>query len=297
MPTSTDKEGAPTVAEFGIDMILRKEMEAREKLQEALYFLEQIKKLEHEGRSRTFSEDEFRKRNLVLRANLSAFILAWHSIPEIMLYDFAEKFNLPFTRNDRMMCYDFALAALNNPNRDDALDLLAWLNKETKELRKKHNRLASMRDIVTHRGIIVTERGEKQVVETVEALNTSGVSTWISGVQGWYPSEQTEAIREEPRMYDVTDGRIRPIAEGRLHVAGTAPPVAEEARAVAVPYAYGVMKPVVLAREEEMIEKTESLTYLTGDPDKIPISDRCESAYNDMKKLVDEAWTRTSASV
>lgn len=92
---------------FGIDMILRKEMEAREKLREALYFLEQIKKLEDQGRSHTFSEDEFRKRNLALRANLSAFILAWHSIPEIMLYDLAETLKLPFTRNDRMM--DFIL--------------------------------------------------------------------------------------------------------------------------------------------------------------------------------------------
>ena len=107
MPTNTGKEGAPTVAGFGIDMVLRKEMEAREKLQEALYFLEQIKKLEDEGRSHTFSEDEFRKRNLALRANLSAFILAWHSIPEIMLYDLADTLKLPFTRNDRMM--DFIL--------------------------------------------------------------------------------------------------------------------------------------------------------------------------------------------
>jgi hypothetical protein len=175
---------------FGIDMILRKEMEAREKLREALYFLEQIKKLEDQGRSHTFSEDEFRKRNLALRANLSAFILAWHSIPEIMLYDFAETFKLPFTRNDRMMDFDFALSALSNPNRDDALDLLAWRTKETKELRKKHNRLAGMRDVVTHRGIIRTERGE-QVVETDMPVNTTGVSAIVSG---WYPGVTAGSI-------------------------------------------------------------------------------------------------------
>jgi hypothetical protein len=282
VPTNTGKEGAPTVTGFGIDMILRKEMEAREKLREALYFLEQIKKLEDEGRSHTFSEDEFRKRNLVLRANLSAFVLAWHSIPEIMLYDFAEKFKLPFTRNDRMMYFDFALAALNNPNRDDALDLLAWLAKETKELRKKHNRLAGMRDIVTHRGIIVTERGEKQVVETVEAVNTSGVGPYfisLAPFQDWYPPTQ-DGPDEEPQTIGVAAAGVRPV----------------EDTSVKEPYVYGVEKPIVLS-EEEKKEKIEPFTYLTGDPDKIPISDRCESAYNDMKKLVDEAWTRTNVSI
>jgi hypothetical protein len=260
---------------FGIDMILRKEMEAREKLGEALYFLEQIKKLEDQGRSHTFSEDEFRKRNLALRANLSAFILAWHSIPEIMLYDFAETFKLPFTRNDRMMDFDFALAALSNPNRDDALDLLAWRTKETKELRKKHNRLAGMRDVVTHRGIIRTERGE-QVVETDMPVNTTGVSAIISG---WYPGVTAGSIPGQ-----VTEAGVRPLG-----------PVKDDY--VKEPYVYGVMKPVVLAKEEQKKENAESLTYLTGDPDKIPISDRCESAYNDVKKFVDEAWKRTTASV
>jgi len=88
VPTNTGKEGASTVAEFGIDAALRKEMEAREKLQEAQYFLNKIKRLEDKARVRA-SEDEFRKRNLSLRANLSAFILAWESIPDILLYDFA----------------------------------------------------------------------------------------------------------------------------------------------------------------------------------------------------------------
>lgn len=66
--------------------------------------LQQIKKLEDETRVRTFSEGEFRERNLVLGANISAFILAWHSIPEIMLYDFAERYSLGVTTLNQY-CY------------------------------------------------------------------------------------------------------------------------------------------------------------------------------------------------
>lgn len=94
-----------------------------------------------------------------------------------MLYDSAEKFKLPYTREDRMMDHDYALAALDSPNRDDALDLLAWWNKEVRQLWQKHERLDDLRNVLSHRGIVAMEGGKEQVFEMDETVNTAGVST------------------------------------------------------------------------------------------------------------------------
>jgi hypothetical protein len=97
------------------------------------------------------------------------------------------------------------------------------------------------------------------MVETDMPVNTTGVSAIISG---WYPG-----VTAGSNPGQVTEAGVRPLG-----------PVKDDY--VKELYVYGVMKPVVLAKEEQKKEKAESLTYLTGDPEKIPISDRCESAYN-----------------
>lgn len=243
-------------------------MEATDKLQEASYLLKKIKKMEDEAKV-TASEDRFKKRRLALRANLSAFILAWQSIPEILLYDFAEALSLGISRNERTdRDYFVRLSkglASRNGSFSEAVQSYEWLDQQQRRLFETHKLLADWRHVVAHRGIVVTVRKEhgrttrlERVFEVDMPVNTTGVSGSF-GPSGWVPSPVQAA--------------------GARAIMGTK----------SDSYVYGVTRPLILPREEM---KKESYSYLRNDPERRPIVERCQNAYNDMNRLVEDAEKR-----
>jgi len=245
-------------------------MEATEKLQEALYFLKKIEVLEGKARVRA-SEDEFERRNRRLRANLSAFILAWESIPEILHYDFAESFSLDISREERADNKEFRRLSRSLATRDssfsEAADAYEWLRQQQRRLFESHKLLADWRHVVAHRGIVAIVRREhgkrtlqEQVVEVDMPINTGG----SFGVSGSFGSGWVSSL-----TYDVNVERAP--AEKRL---------------------YGVMKPLALTKGEM---KKESYSYLRNDPERRPVVERCRNAYNDMRKLVEDAGKRVKS--
>ena len=90
-------------------------MESKRKLDEARYFLGSLEHTTEDG-------EEF-------YYNLGAFLNSWRSVLDIMPYDFAEKYQLGFTRDDRVEDYEFQMAsrALNHTN---ALKFLKWWRQQ-----------------------------------------------------------------------------------------------------------------------------------------------------------------------
>ncbi|MFA5364916.1 MAG: hypothetical protein WC325_07025 [Candidatus Bathyarchaeia archaeon] len=111
-------------------------MDTGKKLMEAEYFLEILLQTDFNKR------DEF-------HYNLSAFLSAWRSIFDIMLYDFAEIFKIGLSRESKIYDESFALAAHNTQNTQ-ALGFIKWWRKKVNNLSK--NRLWDMRPEIVHRG-------------------------------------------------------------------------------------------------------------------------------------------------
>jgi hypothetical protein len=110
-------------------------MDTRHKLSEAKYFLDKLPNLKD-------NPDEF-------YYNLSAFLNAWRSALDIMLYDMAEHFNLGLTRDDEMTNRDFALAA-RLLQKTDATQFISWWNQKQGLL--GNTPLWKKRNIIFHRG-------------------------------------------------------------------------------------------------------------------------------------------------
>lgn len=108
------------------------DMRARKKLNEAGYFLDALK----------------RTRHLAFEYNLSAFVTAWRSVLDLMLFDFAEKYSLGFGREDRVTAEAFSNAA-KDAKCERALSFLNWWNDQVSQLRK--NPLFTKRDMIVHR--------------------------------------------------------------------------------------------------------------------------------------------------
>jgi len=142
------------------------DVHAHEKLDEAAYFLGQLQK--YEDRKELFDY------------NLTAFVVSWHSVLDIMLYDFAEKFSLNLTRDDYLGEEQFRLAA-KVLGRKEALDFLKWLIGETRNLREKHRVLFDRRRVTIHRG-----KGSTFAAYALN-LSSSSAAVSITGSQ-WVPT-------------------------------------------------------------------------------------------------------------
>lgn len=136
-------------------------METRNKLQEAQYFLNAVSTTEQ-------STGE-------LYYDLSAFLNAWRSVLDVMLYDFAEHYHLGLTNEDMITEHDFELAAkvLNN---NDALRFITWWRQQRGSL--SQDPLWSKRNIIVHRGRPPTRRVIRLYI--LESLALSSTLT-ISG--------------------------------------------------------------------------------------------------------------------
>jgi len=114
-------------------------MDTRNKLEEANYFLEQILKL----------ESSIPIKRKWFSYNLSAFLSAWKSVLDIMLYDFAEFYSMGLSRDDLIRPDVFCIVAKAKNNRK-AMKFFKWWRKQQKKL--SNNDLWRMRHLVVHRG-------------------------------------------------------------------------------------------------------------------------------------------------
>lgn len=117
--------------------------------------------------------------------NLSAFLSAWKSVPEVLLYDFAERFRIGFTLEDYMTDKEFGIAAnlwKTQMGESDASDFLKWWRMEVDRLNNTH-KLSGKRDILIHRGYPKLEKGG---VERTVFIPTGTFQVYTTGVAaGW----------------------------------------------------------------------------------------------------------------
>jgi len=130
-------------------------MEAKRKLEEARYFVKRIEECRN-------AEDEF-------LYNLSGFLNAWRSIVEVMLYDFAERYSLGLTRQQRITPRDFEIAA-QVLGRTEASRFLEWWRRQVGSLGE--NPLSEKRNVSFHRGYPKVERRYSLYVSTPGVSST-----------------------------------------------------------------------------------------------------------------------------
>lgn len=214
------------------------EMDAREKLREAAYFLSRMNDLENRGVANEFIY------------NFDGFLVAWHGIVnDTILYDYAEKFKLPFTREEKMTSHDFAIAAraLKERGEEKAIDFLVWLNSRVKDLQKNHDILFESRHVVIHRGSVSI--GAK-ITEVAYGMSVS------------------------PAIYVVAPS---PTQAGSIPPAA-ATPVVQQAHTTP-------QQPEAVTKYSTF----RNLFYFNDDPKGRRVIDVCSQAYEDMEKLLVDA--------
>ena len=138
-------------------------MDTRKKLSEAKYFLDLLP---------SFQEDENK-----FYYNLSAFLNAWRSVLDIMLYDFAEHYSLGFTRGVELNDKDF-FAVATALSKTEAVKFVKWWRKKQGELKD---------DPLWEKRIISFHRGNVEIYQTIYALGTGSSSGTISFANVYSP--------------------------------------------------------------------------------------------------------------
>jgi len=110
-------------------------MDTRNKLKEAKYFLDILTQAQNEA-------DKF-------YYDLSAFLTAWRSVLDVMLYDFAEYYALGFNRDVEMTHKEF-YAVAEVLNKTEAIRFIKWWRKTQGML--SNSPLWRKRTINVHRG-------------------------------------------------------------------------------------------------------------------------------------------------
>ena len=112
-------------------------MVTRLKLKEVEYFLEKL------------LLSDLEKSTELFQFNLSAFLSAWRSVLDIMLYDFALHFFPSLTRDDKIMPEGFKIAS-KAQDHEEALRFINWWKKKFNSL--NNNPLWRRRIMADHRG-------------------------------------------------------------------------------------------------------------------------------------------------
>lgn len=110
-------------------------MDTRNKLSETAYFLDVL--IQKQSDEKQFMY------------NLSAFLSAWKSVLDVMLYDFAEYYSMGLNREDKIMGHDFWIVAKAQKHRE-ALQFVQWWKQKVGIL--SNNPLWKMRHTIVHRG-------------------------------------------------------------------------------------------------------------------------------------------------
>lgn len=127
-------------------------MKAEDKLSEAFYFLEKLR--------------ESSKRDLSF--NLSAFVQAWRSVFDVLLYDYAEQyFGYPPERTVKITKESFEKIAevLENLDNPKPKKFIEWYKEKEKTLAKEH--FWHLRVFFVHRGgkILEPRLRQKYILE------------------------------------------------------------------------------------------------------------------------------------
>jgi len=112
-------------------------MGTRQKLKEVEYFLEKLLVTDPEKSTELF------------QFNVSAFLSAWRSVLDIMLYDFALHYFPSLSLDDKIMPEGFKIAS-KAQNHEEALRFINWWDKKFNSL--KNNPLNKRRIMAVHRG-------------------------------------------------------------------------------------------------------------------------------------------------
>jgi hypothetical protein len=136
-------------------------MQAAKKLDEARFFLDWLSRTPQD----TTHADEF-------MYILSAFLNSWKSVLDVLLYDYAEKFSLGLSREERITDRDFEVAARALQNTQ-ASSFVHWWRQQLSLL--SQNPLWTKRKIIVHRGYPPTMRKY-----TVFVTDSIAVSSTIS---------------------------------------------------------------------------------------------------------------------
>ena len=112
-------------------------MDTRKKLSEAKFFLDEL--------SYVTDASDFTKVNYFL----SAFLGAWRSVLDYMLYDFSEYYSLGISREDYMNVERFEIVA-KRLKKTKGVEFINWFKQKQKIL--NNNPLLEKRVIIVHRG-------------------------------------------------------------------------------------------------------------------------------------------------
>jgi hypothetical protein len=169
------------------------ESQARRKLREAHYFLQQVSIC-----AESLDEEKF-------WYNLSAFVSAWISVREYLLYDYAEKLGLGFTRDENMTVRDFEVAA-RAKNNAEAQQLLSWWKESGGKLDGK---LKTKRKYLLHRGYQDDVRKEFVSIEEFSVpASTPGVSGYMTEVLNAFAQRLASTAGSIPQPPAVAGTRI-----------------------------------------------------------------------------------------
>lgn len=135
-------------------------MDTRDKLEEARYFLDSLRGEENPNR---------------FNYTLSAFLGAWRSVMDIMLYDVAELWRLGLTRENRITDNEFSVAA-KALNHSNATRFIRWWRQKRGLL--KQNALWKKRTLIIHRGYPPNMRQFRvYITESLALSSTFSIST------------------------------------------------------------------------------------------------------------------------
>lgn len=161
------------------------DLEAKYKLAEAHYFLHGVKSLKSKP-------DEF-------MYNLSAFLSAWRSVLDVLLYDYAKKY-FGWRRDARFDVRDFEIAVRVSGN-GSALSFIEWYRKTIHSL--SGNPLWKKRTVIVHRGRPeVTRTYYLYFVETVAVRGSLSIETSRQDIPGAIPPEEAIFVEEDEKRDD-----------------------------------------------------------------------------------------------
>jgi hypothetical protein len=134
-------------------------MQSEEKLAEAQYFLNTLRQ--------TPQDNQHAKEYMYV---LSAFLSAWRSVIDIILYDYSDKYQLCFSRDEEIRVRDFDVAA-RSANNTQAQAFIKWYNQQVSKLGQSP--LSTKRKIMVHRGYPPTMRVFSVYVSESLAISSS----------------------------------------------------------------------------------------------------------------------------
>jgi hypothetical protein len=148
------------------------EAQARSKIKEAQHFLGEMRHAQE-----LLREDLF-------RYSLSAFLAAWRSVPEFVLYDYAEKNSLGISREDEermLVANQFKIAAnviMRLESNTEPLRFMQWWLQRCNAIYREHG-IVDKRNYTIHKGYPKVEKVAE--VERMAFVPTGSFGVYTSG--------------------------------------------------------------------------------------------------------------------